>query len=250
MGFQVTDASGKLKVSVVANTLLSNSDTGAQNNWSPGIGDDTLISWSGASDMTVTGFAAGTSGRRLRFINTGSKVAYFSHQSGSSSAGNKLRNTVTSSSTPVAAGGTAAWQYDGTDWRLVAHEQGALISVPYAAGNFTGNAAMTWTVDAGDQITYSYAIVGKLIFVFFALNTTTVGGVVDLELRIALPNGFLAVSTTVPAAIRSYDNAVDTVGFCGTVATLGYIRCWRGGFSAWAASVNNTAVQGLLVAEV
>src|SRR5262245_60347767 len=75
-----------------SNTVLSSSATGTQNNWAPGIIGTTMILWSGASDLTVTGFSGGIRSQLVTLINTGSAVAYFSHQSASSTAGNKLQN--------------------------------------------------------------------------------------------------------------------------------------------------------------
>jgi hypothetical protein len=188
-------ASGAVAVARLSNgvtTAITSTATGTQNNWAPGLVGDTLISWSGASDLTVTGFAGGVSGQRIVFLNTGSAVAYFAHQSGSSSAGNKLRNFATGGSTPVAARGALVYHYDGNDWRLVAHEQGAFISIAHNAANFTGLNAMTWTVDSADQVGYAYKMVGSDLIVTFQIDGTDVGGTADLALQVAIPGGFTA----------------------------------------------------------
>lgn len=129
------------------------------------------------------------------------------------------------------------------EWTAVAHD----------AANFTGNGTMTWTVDLADQVSYSYTLIGKTMIVKFTFNGTSVGGVLNTELRVTIPGGYVAAvggGTPTIGAIRSYDNGVDTVGFCGVVAGGTYIRCWRGGFTNWAASVNNTSVQGMATFEV
>lgn len=160
--------------SVTTSTL-----TGAQNNWAPTLGTQTLIEWSGAADAAFTGLAGGTAGKIVTIKNTGTKVATFAHQSASSSAGNKFTNTATSAPTPIAAGGWIIYQYDGTDWQMVGHEQGAWITATFAAGNFTAAGSMTWTVDAGDVASLAYRLSGRTVTVVFQLETTTIGGTVN-----------------------------------------------------------------------
>jgi hypothetical protein len=130
---------------------------------------------------------------------------------------------------------------------------GTWTSVAYNAANFTASGTMTWTVQEADQVSFGYMLFGKTMVVRFTLNLTSVGGAASTELRIAIPGGHVASSTggsPTIGAIRAYDNGTDTVGFCGVVASAGYVRCWRGGFSNWAASANNTSVQGMATFEV
>jgi hypothetical protein len=63
---------------------------------------------------------------------------------------------------------------------------GAWVDVPYAASNFT-SAAGTWTVDSGDQLTFGYARVGRLVTFMINLATTVLSGAPSLDLRIRLP---------------------------------------------------------------
>lgn len=57
----------------------------------------------------------------------------------------------------------------------------------FNAGNFTGSASMTWTVEAGDVQTYSYMIIDKTMLLTIAINTSTVGGTADYALKVAIP---------------------------------------------------------------
>lgn len=127
---------------------------------------------------------------------------------------------------------------------------GEWTAVAFAAGNFTASGTQTWTVTSGQQVAYSWMIIGKTMFLAFTINGSSVGGVASTELRIAIPGGFLAATGNTLGAIRSFDNGVDTVGFCGTVVGAAYVRLWRSGFTNWAASALNTSVQGLAVFEV
>lgn len=174
------------------NTRLLDTTATNQNNWAPGLVGDTVIFWSGASDITVTGFAGGISGQRITFKNTGTNIATFSHNSGSSSAGNKLFNIATSGGTPVAGGGYLVYQYDGTQWQLVEHEQGAYISRAFTAGDFTASAG-NWTLAAGDQTTFKYKLQGKRLQIIFKFVTTTVSSTPS-SLRALIPGSFTVAS--------------------------------------------------------
>ena len=123
-------------------------------------------------------------------------------------------------------------------------------SVTYNSGNFTANGSMTWTVDSGDQVAYRYMLIGHTMWLAFTLNGTSVGGTLNSELHVAIPGGFSNASAATLAAVRSFDNGTDTVGFCGAVLSATYVRCWRGGFTNWATSTNNTSLQAFLTFEV
>lgn len=252
-------ASGTIRIYGLAKTLpntptptvINSTDTGTQNNWNPGLLSDTLIFWTGASDMTVTGFTGGAAaGQRITIKNTGSKVAYFAHQSGSSSAGNKLTNLVTSGTTPVATGGWIAYIYDGTDWQLDDQDQGAWLDIAYSAGNFTGSSTITWTVDAGDQGSLAYKVKGKEITIAGVISTTTVSGV-GTDLRIAMPNS-LKTNRTVVGICRVNDAGA------GLVAGIVYVLASGGttinfetmSGSNWNAATNTTALQFSIACEL
>lgn len=167
--------------------------TGTQNNVS--YSECGVLRCNNASDLTITGFAAGVAGQVLAVFSVGAGNVYLVPNSGSSSVGNKLANFIGTGNTPLAAGaGSAVYQYDATAavWRLRNHEQGAPIAEAFAAGKFTANGAMTWTVASGDVDTYNYYIRGNQLFFTISLSTTTVGGVVDTELRVQVPGGYTA----------------------------------------------------------
>lgn len=123
-------------------------------------------------------------------------------------------------------------------------------SVAYSAGNFTAGGSMTWTVDSGDQVAYSYMLIGHTLFLAATLNTTTVGGTLGNELRVAVPGGFTCANSATLGAIRAFDSGTDTVGFAAAQSGAAYVRLFRGGFSNWAASTNNTSIQINVVLQV
>lgn len=171
-------------------TVISNTTTGAQNNWAPaGLLGNTLIEWNGASDAAFTGLAGGFAGQIVTVKNTTTtRVATFAPLSGSSSAANQFTNYATVGNTPIAAGGSITYQHDGTNWKITAHEQGASIVPAYNAGDYTA-ATGNWTVDAGDVIGVSYILRGRQLTVLMNVNSTSVSAT-PVSLRRAIPGGF------------------------------------------------------------
>ena len=193
---------------------LATSVTGAQNDYAPGLDGHTTELWSGASDASFTGLAGGVAGQRYTFKNVGTKIATFTHQSASSAAGNKFKNFVTSAPTPVAPGGAATWEYDGTDWQVVAHEQGAWLTVPFVSGDFTGSSSMTWTVASGNIAAYRYRLNGKTLTVDYDIGRCTLGGTASGTLLMKIPGGFVAAGLhRVPFAFVNGDNTTG-MGLC------------------------------------
>lgn len=233
------------------NQVISDTQTGSVNNWAPGSGivNNTAVEWNGASDAAVTGIAGGVSGRSVWIKNvSSSKVMTFAHNSGSSSAANRTQNFVTGGPTPVAPGGVAAFIHDGTDFKMIFHHQGAWITPTFSAGDFTGSGSMTWTVDSGDIQTDAYLIVGNSAMYSFSYSNTTVGGTPSTDLRRTIP----AVLSGFPTASiytfwsRNLDNGTANDGFFYIFADGGsFINIRRDKTSGnWAASTNNTYVQG------
>ena len=232
-------------------TLLASTATGAQHNWAPGLSGHTFIKWNGAADLAVTGFAGGVAGQRVTFLNIGTFVATFAHQSASSSAGNKLRNLATSAVTPVAGGGWITYQYDGTDWRLLAHEQGAWIVPAFSAGNFTGVGAMTWTVEAGDVLAFAYRLSGRTLVVTWRISGTSVGGTLNTDLRIgnAAFGGFVPTrGALVPIYVSDNGTASIGIGQVGSGGSLLEIN--KVPNANWGASTNASSTYGTLTFEV
>lgn len=123
---------------------------------------------------------------------------------------------------------------------------GLFVDVPFAAGNFTGNGAQTWTLAAGDQLEFVYSLLGrsqKIMLVSGYFNTTTVGGVPNTDLQVVIPNGAISRKIIVGIA-RVNDNAAGyaagTVYVTNGGTTINF-QLING--ANWAGSVNNTAVQ-------
>lgn len=176
--------------------IVPRTDTGAINNWAPPLSSaQTFIEWNGAADGAITGLAGGATGMQVTIKNiTTSKVATFAFNSGSSLTANRFQNLATSAPTPIAPGGWIRYVYDGTDWKLAEHEQGAWIAPAYNSADYFATAPMTWTVDSGDVTTDIYKLSGRTLFRQLVLATTTVGGTVGTALKRTIPGGFTCAS--------------------------------------------------------
>lgn len=189
----------------VQTVLAARTDTGAVNNWAPAISGNTYIPWNGAADATFSGLAGGVAGQIAWVENiTAAKVAYFLHASGLSSAANQFTNYATSGATPIGPGGKLAYFHNGTNWRLIFHEQGAWITPTFAAGSYTANAG-TWTLQSGDVIYNEFRLSGRTLSWNFRLATTSVSNA-GAVLQAAIPGGFTAATSSLPLT-RSNDNA-------------------------------------------
>lgn len=232
--------------------FLTNTDTGAQNGWAPGtLTTNTLVKWNGASDATINGLAGGSSGYTVLVRNiTAAKVAYFTHQNGGATA-TKFKNAATSGATPLAPGGWLAYAHDGTDWLIIGHDQGLGITPTFAAGDFTASGSMTWTVDAGDVVSYSYKLDGKWLRVIFDIITTTVGGTLSNNLRIKIPGGYTNRTYALSVSLNYSDNGSgNTAGFVQVGAGNTYIECYKFNVANWSAATNATGVYGEIFIEV
>lgn len=165
--------------------VLPNADTGTITSWAPGAIGNTLIVWTGASNLTVHGLAGGQPGQQIRIVNIGTAIVFFVHASGST----PFANYVSSQSTPIAPGGSVTYQHDGIYWRVMAHTQGRWITPPFSASNFAGDGG-TWTVDAADVGAYSYVLSGTSLSVNVYLVTTSTTAMT--RLIVVIPGGFTA----------------------------------------------------------
>jgi hypothetical protein len=115
-------------------------------------------------------------------------------------------------------------------------------TVTFAAGNFTGNGSMTWTLTSPDQVSFWYQIHNKLMTVGFQLDTTTVGGTPSTELRILIPNSRTCAVATFEKVGWANDNGTVREAYAAISGTTIAIRRTDG--AAWTASTNLTYAYG------
>lgn len=125
---------------------------------------------------------------------------------------------------------------EGNGATLRAYNAGYPQTIAFAAGNFTGNGSMTWTVISAGQSTFTFAIIGKTLTVWFNIGGT-VGGTPNTALQIAIPGGFAAAAQTSIGQCSVFNNAVWSISACqvnpsGTVIQI---------FTTASGSVNWTA---------
>lgn len=117
-------------------------------------------------------------------------------------------------------------------------------TVTFAAGNFTGNGSMTWTVASGGQASFWYSIVGKTLTVNFSISGT-VGGTPNTALQIAIPGGFTAASFSLNS-LSVFNGGAWAVGACQVAAAASVIQI----FNTPAGSVNWTAGTASVVGQI
>jgi hypothetical protein len=139
---------------------------------------------------------------------------------------------------------------DGSLWeRNRTVGMGDWTDVPYSAANFTSNGS-AWTVDAGDQVTLAYMLIGKTMFVNIWLNPTTVGASgPPSELRIKIPGNYLSAVNQRTAALHFYD-AGWFAGVFNMVAGGNYIGCQKVSAGLWSGGAANIAIIGQAIIEI
>lgn len=224
-------------------TFLTNTDTGTKTAWAPGIVGDTSLHWFGASDIIIQGITSGVSGLKFKFKNiTSNSVAWFTHASGAASAADRLTNLVTIGLTPVAAGGWIEYQHNGTNWKLVDHEQGAWITPAYNSANFGTSGASTWTVASGSVLTECYLLKGTTLFFQLCVAPTSVSAAITY-LRWTLPGGYTIWAKRCDGVGTAVDNSVALAAMqWWGQPSVTYLYFAKPGTTNWAIAAGTTNV--------
>jgi len=205
----------------------------------------TYIQFNSATAVNVDGFAGGTPGQILFIQTIGAGVVYLvNHSSSLSQVQNRLHNPVGSGPMPMTQfGGSAQYVYQGDAingyvWRLISHEQGHWIRVPYAAGNFYGNAGAVWTVEAADIQQLDYKLVGTNLLVTIAITNSTLG-TDSQHLHIGnLPYSFQTALSALPAS--GCNNATTyELAAMGMTANTRELIFAKATLQSWIAAVNS-----------
>jgi len=229
--------------------IITITDTGSVNDYDF-LNADVVIC-NNASTLTITGLKAGKRGQLVRFFSINSSgPVLFSYNSGSSSAANRLLNAVQSGPTPIYfIGSCIVYQYDGSIWRLINHNQGSVITPTFAAGYYTANGGGGgWTVAAGNVAAMSYLINERSINVSFIVNTSTVVGAANTELRRVVPGGYTINGENVVANLRVFSGAAWQIGYFYGAAGATFLRFFYDltGGTNWPVAAGNTYIQGNL----
>jgi hypothetical protein len=119
---------------------------------------------------------------------------------------------------------------------------GEWTDVPYLATNFTGAAAMTFTVQATDQVSYQYMLIGKTMWVNCYIDTASIGGVVAAALFVAIPGGFVAAKSK-GTGTYLLDNGTPVPAYCRVTAGARQIEIGRVDAANFTASANLTYIR-------
>lgn len=206
-----------------------------------------------ATALTLTGFSvaglAPSPGDTVIIENIGTSTVKVAHQDTGSTAEHRVISPSTAGQI-IGANGLIKMVYDGTTdrWRLALLDPGKPIAVTFAAGDFTADGAMTWTVASGDAVTNAYQQRGKTVTWWVFVQTTTVGGTPNTALRQAIPGGFLPTLRVLQPA-RVTDNGAAGQGFWQVRSGQSYIE-WSLNTGTWALATDASAVGGVVVFEV
>lgn len=129
----------------------------------------------------------------------------------------------------------------GVHERARAAAMGDWTAVSYSAGNFAGLGGGTWTVDSGDQTTFSYALLGQTLFLAIKLDTTSISGTVS-QVSITIPGGFKSAHD-VQWLVPLDDNGTFTTGLAFVTAGGTAVKVQRLDGSNFAAATNTTYVR-------
>lgn len=133
-------------------------------------------------------------------------------------------------------------------WTLIRNYiNNGMTTVAHAGGNFTASSG-SWTVASGDQSTFAYLEIGKLMIVTFDLATTSVSATPG-ELRIAIPNSRTAARTMSAGVFAYNENGTAGVGPAAVAGTTISLYKTLAG-AAWATSTDTTRVQGTILFEI
>jgi hypothetical protein len=228
--------------------IQSVSTTGSMDNFA--VNDTTVTIVVDSSVAVFTGFANPTPGREFTIINKGTGLCAVNHNS-SSSIPNFRVYCPTANGIVVGTNGIIKVFYDSDSqlWRAFIISAGNPLTQTYAAGDFTANGAMTWTVQSGDVTTFAYLNHNKLLTVWFNLVTTSVAGVANTTLNIVIPSAYTATKQAANA-ITLLDNGVGVAGYALVAASGTQIQIHRADGANFTASANNTSVFGQITFEV
>jgi hypothetical protein len=140
--------------------------------------------------------------------------------------------------------GASAWEsYSGPS-------SGAWVALAFNAGDYTGSGAMTWTVAVGDFILLAYAFLNrKTVIVSFEIATSTVGGVADQFLIIALPAAITPLRTMRGSFFYNDASGALTLGQWTAFATTPALYLYKL-VGNWTLGADGTRVVGNAIFEI
>jgi hypothetical protein len=193
------------------------------------------------SGFDGTGVAETTA---IRIVNAGLYTFSILHQNTSSSDGNRVQ----------CPGGVRYMIHPrevvdlfktAEGWRIL-EKADQWVDVTYAAGNFTTDAG-TWTVDSGDQSTYTFQLDGNMMTVSFDIRTSSVA-TSPTQLRIAVPLSRIIARTMQNRVLALNAGTQIDTAYVEAVAGETHLRVFRDlAGTAWSNATDTTSVRGQIV---
>lgn len=210
--------------------------------------------------LSVTGTLTSNATIEIPVSVTSGRNRSFAVKNATSGAYTLTVKAVGGTGVTVTQGNTVILLYNGTDIQYAAPQivtstgviaasalSGAWTAVSFAAGNFTANGSMTWTVDSGDVTRNHYMLLGKTLLWNLFVISTTVGGTLNNQLKVAIPGGYTPQGSN-SGACWIYDNGVGVPGLWETSGTT--IIIYRADLANFTAATNVTQVRFSAVFEV
>ena len=134
-------------------------------------------------------------------------------------------------------------QWASVDHRPSGRHHFPWTKVEFVAANFTGSAAMTWTVTQAMASNLSYRKIDNTITLRVVLISTTVGGVVAPILQIQLPQALAAKHFRAFGVGDAADNGVGTTILGQINQDASVLQILRTDGANWTASAANTTIR-------
>lgn len=210
-GFSTLDGYGGVKLgkSITSITITT---TGTINDLDFSNADVVFIN--NATAATITGLKAGVAGQEVTLVRTNTALVSLVNESASSSAVNRLKNTISSIDIPLGGGGrgAATYRYDpvAARWHMVAYQQGAAVSYTPA---WTSTGTLPTLGNA--TLTGAYSLVGSRLFfdITFVFGSTSVGGTGSWLFSIP---GTLTTTNFAAPALATQAGTGSFVGACAS----------------------------------
>lgn len=207
--------------------VVTTTATGTQNDFAPGLSGNTIVRCNNATLLTITGFAGGVDGQRVRLVSVGAGQVDVPHQNAGSAVANRAINSATTAATSLAAGvGSGEWVYDGTTarWRLVAHEQGDWIEYGTVTTRVGWSSTSIQSVRyflRGRHLSVAFRIAGtsnSVASTFTTPYTSSNDGftMFSASLAVTTDNG---VSKTPPGVVYANANTTTIAAFSDSLGT-------------------------------
>lgn len=104
---------------------------------------------------------------------------------------------------------------------------GTWVEIPWHSGMFSGSGSMLWTVGSDDHLDMRYSLdIGDTMEMSFMLGTTTLSGVANTSISIAIPPGWRVGGTPGKTGLAQFIGNVWI--FNNSVWDVGHVRAVQG----------------------